>query len=272
MKRAFMRHDRINSARPQYREVKKSGRRKSLSYTSPSVEAATLGANRVHEALCAPRTQSIGAFEVASSILPAHHVSGDFVVTFKQQDSWFVALGDLLGKGLSAAMWLTHALDLLRRACETDAHLGEIMGHLNREMHRSRVGVPLTALFLARFKEADTHLEYACGGCPGAFLLRAGRMVSVLDRGGPLLGALHNAKYESATIEFAPQDTLLAVSDGVIEIHHGVDFELRPDKVVHHLQLSHGNSATEIVESLTFGVQGQSLIDDISVLGIQRIR
>jgi serine phosphatase RsbU (regulator of sigma subunit) len=168
-------------------------------------------------------------------------------------------------------MWLTHTLDLVRRACEAEENLGLVMGRLNQEMYRSRVGVPLTALFLARFKEDDTSMEYVCGGCPGAFLLREGRMVSILESGGPLLGALCEARYESGIVEFAPKDTLLAVSDGVIEIHRGVDFELRPDRVVHHLQHSAGSSASEVVESLVSGVRGRSFTDDVSVLGIQRV-
>jgi serine phosphatase RsbU (regulator of sigma subunit) len=266
-----MQRERIKSKRTQCREFSKlSWRPQATNSTSSAVETAVLGANRVHDALCAPRSQRIGKFEVASSIVPAHYVSGDFVTNFKQNGSWFVALGDLLGKGLSAAMWLTHALDLLHRACETEADLAAVMSQLNREMHRSRVGVPLTALFLAKFREDDSRLEYVCGGCPAGFLLRAGKMVSILETGGPLLGALSDAKYESGMIEFAPQDTLLAVSDGVIEIHHGLDFELRPDKVVHHLQHTVGSSASEIVESLTSGVRGRTFTDDVSVLGIQR--
>src|SRR3954453_7070881 len=66
------------------------------------------GAKEVHEALCAPARQRIGNFEIACSTVPARHVSGDFVITFEQNGEWYLALGDLMGKGLSAAMWLTH--------------------------------------------------------------------------------------------------------------------------------------------------------------------
>ena len=103
------------------------------------------GAKEVYEALCAPAQQRIGNFDVACSTVPARHVSGDFTTTFERNGAWYLALGDLMGKGLSAAMWLTHVLDLLRRACETTGDLPESMGTLNREMHRSRVAYPLPA-------------------------------------------------------------------------------------------------------------------------------
>ena len=54
----------------------------------------------------------MGDFDIACSTVPARHVSGDFVITFEQNGAWYLALGDLMGKGLSAAMWLTHVLDL----------------------------------------------------------------------------------------------------------------------------------------------------------------
>lgn len=238
---------------------------------SAEIEAAVLGANQVHQALCAPSSQRVGRFEIASSVVPAHYVSGDFIMSFQQGDVSFVVLGDLLGKGLSAAMWLTHTLDLVRRACEPDDGLANIMSRLNREMHLSRIGVPLTAMFLARLEQNETHVEYACGGCPSAFVLRGNRQVAVLEHGGPLLGALENARYNSGTLELEPMDTLVAVSDGVIEIHQGHDFELRPDRVVHHLQNSPGSSASQIVSSLTERVKQLSFHDDVSVLAIQRV-
>src|SRR5512147_1334162 len=98
-----------------------------------------LGAKEVYEALCAPLSQRIGTFEVASATVPARHISGDFVTAFEQNGDWFLAHGDLMGKGLSATMWLTHVLDLLRRSCEMANSLPEIMAILNREMHHSRV-------------------------------------------------------------------------------------------------------------------------------------
>ena len=82
-------------------------------------EDLLLGAKEVQEALCAPAPQRIGNFDIASAMVPARHASGDFVATFEHKGLWFLALGDLIGNGLPAAMWLTHVLDLLRRSCET---------------------------------------------------------------------------------------------------------------------------------------------------------
>lgn len=236
-------------------------------------EDLLLGAKGVYEALCAPGLQRIGGFDVACATVPARHISGDFVTTFQVNGSWFVALGDLMGKGLSAAMWLTHVLDLLRSSCEHAEALGEVMQYLNDEMHRSRVGVPLTSLFLMRLDANEPRLSYSCGGCPPAFLLRHGGRVFRLERGGPILGALEHASYTAATIEFCPKDTLLVASDGITEIHHGVNMDEHPERIVNHLQSTLGSSASSIVESLLAGVKQVSptIVDDLTVLAVQRV-
>jgi sigma-B regulation protein RsbU (phosphoserine phosphatase) len=217
--------------------------------------------------------QRIANFEIANSIVPARYVSGDFVTTFECNGGWYLALGDLMGKGLSAAMWLAHVVDLLRRCCEIGGSLHDIMKRLNCEMHNSRVGVPLTALFLAWLEPGSDHISYCSAGCPPAFLVGVTQQVSRHDLGGPILGAFCGPAYQSGRIEFAPGDTLLAVSDGIIEIHRGPEFELRPDHVINHLQYTAGASATAIVNSLSQKIRalGSSMVDDLSVLAIQRV-
>jgi sigma-B regulation protein RsbU (phosphoserine phosphatase) len=236
-------------------------------------QSVLLGAKQVYEALIAPGCQTVGNFEIASAAVPARHVSGDFVTTFEQNGCWFLALGDLMGKGLSAAMWLTHVLDLLHRACESGRRLPEIMALLNREMHRSHVGVPLASLFLARLDPLEPKLAYSCGGCPPAFLLGEGQRVTMLDHGGPILGALENANYATEEIELKLGDTLLVVSDGIIEVHHGVNFDIRPERVTSHLRYTSGRSAASIVESLMTRVREASPVvnDDLTLLAVQRV-
>ena len=238
-----------------------------------AIESIILGANQVHDAICSPPSKTIATFEVGSSIVPARHVSGDFVISFEHRGSWFVALGDLMGKGLSAAMWLTHVVDMIHRACERESELPAIMTSMNREMHHSRLGVPLTALFLARLEPIGAQITYSCGGCPSAFLLRADQSVKMLDKGGPILGALPHATYESRTLDLNQQDTLMAVSDGILEVHRAGDFEFQPERVIQHLRRTAGKSSLEIAQSLTAKVKSAlpQFSDDLSVVAVKRI-
>ena len=146
------------------------------------------------------------------------------------------------------------------------------MGLLNHEMFHSRLCVPLTSLFLAKLDPGKSQITCSCGGCPAAFLLASPGRVTLIDRGGPVLGALEHAAYNALSFELGPGQVLLAVSDGVTEVHHGAEFELRPDRVVRHLQFANGASAGTSVDSLAHKVRSQApvLTDDISILAIQR--
>jgi serine phosphatase RsbU (regulator of sigma subunit) len=247
--------------------------RQEIHLVPESADHLFLGARDVYEALCAPPSERLGNFDMACSTVPARYVSGDFTTSFEQDNLRYVALGDLMGKGLPAAMWLTHVVDLLRRSCETGQRLSNIMQALNQEMYRSRICVPLTSLFLAQFDPATSTITYCCGGCPPAFLLGAGETVTMLDCGGPILGAVDGATYPSATIQLELHDTLLAVTDGITEVHHGMNFQLRPDRVANHLRFTAGASPVSIVQSLIARVKASSatISDDFSVMALQRM-
>ncbi len=258
--------------RLQCRRRRKSQESQHLVAPSRETELALLGASRVHDALCAPPVQWIGQFEVANAVIPAHLVSGDFVLSFEVDDAEFLVLGDLMGKGLSAVMWLTHVVDLIRRVCEREESLPAIMARLNCEMYRSRVGVPLTSLFLAKLEAAESRVTYSCAGCPIGLLLASNHQVAMLERGGPVLGAIESVTYQAETIYVAPGQLLLAVSDGISEIHRGSHFEVNTDRVIDHLRYSAGASAESLVRSLVARVRKTSptLIDDLSVMAIRR--
>src|ERR1044071_8543547 len=65
---------------------------------------------QVPRRLSGPRRMRRGPFEIASEVFPAQFFSGDFVTVFDSREATFLALGDIAGKGLTAAMWSTHIL------------------------------------------------------------------------------------------------------------------------------------------------------------------
>jgi serine phosphatase RsbU (regulator of sigma subunit) len=95
----------------------------------------------------------------------------------------------------------------------------------------------------------------------------------MLESGGPILGAVDEASYSSATIELGLHDALLVASDGIIEVHQDASFELRPDRVAHHLKFTAGESAVSIVQSLLARVRAASptISDDLSLMAVQRV-
>jgi len=232
-----------------------------------------LGATEVHRALCIPPQMQIAGWEIATRILPHRGISGDFVIRVERPGGTLVVIGDLMGKGLSAAMWLTHIIDLLRRAAEPFDSLPGILARLNAEVHASRVGAPLTSLCAIDLPHASKRMTVAVAGHPPAFLLSAAGNLRLLNDGGPLLGALPSAAYQAAEIEICPGDSFVAFSDGLIEFRNEEGGEFGCDGIVGCLRRRRGSSAYAIADGLlacarTFA--RREPCDDATVLVIQR--
>lgn len=233
---------------------------------------AVLGASEVHRALCAPETQLIGPYEIASRILPARHVGGDFVCTVGQDDRTIAVLGDLMGKGLSAAMWITHIVDVVHRAAEGRDCLSEVMAALNTEIVNSRVRVPLTSAFAVSIEHATGKLTCAAAGHPPAILLRDGSS-TLLNDGGPILGVFPDARFNSHSLELQPGDALIAYSDGLIEEHDEAREEFSLDRALLLLsRLRQTDAVTKLSELIEASRELSSVWppDDTSLLVIQR--
>src|SRR5437870_11838747 len=75
-------------------------------------------AAQVQRKLCGPRLLRREPFEIASEIFPVRHLSGDFISVFELGTDLVFAIGDIAGKGLSAGMWFTHVVGMVRLQIE----------------------------------------------------------------------------------------------------------------------------------------------------------
>lgn len=234
---------------------------------------AVRGASEVHRALCAPEFQRIGAYEIASRVVPARHVGGDFVCSFQQGNQTYAVLGDLMGKGLSAAMWITHIVDLVHRAAESSQNTCDLLAQLNTEILNSRVRAPLTSAVAVCVDHSTNQVSVASAGHPPAILVRGCSKVETISEGGPIMGVFPNARYACRDMELGQGDAIVAFSDGVIEAHNdnGEDFSI--DRALKTLSAGAASPAKGKLGSLlaaTEAFAADAQFDDVSLLVIQR--
>ena len=185
---------------------------------------------------------------------PARTVSGDYYdfLTFESDRAGAdgqlrgeisglgIALGDISGKGISAALLMAtlhSAVRAYRFASEemlTPASLtatnGEsqecselfasparMLGLLNRHLYRSTTAEKYATLFLAHYDCAAAKLTYANAGQLPPFLLRVDGRIDRLDRGGTVVGLMDGMTYEEESLHMDSGDILIAYSDGVTE-------------------------------------------------------
>ena len=230
-------------------------------------------AEQVQRKLTGPRRVECGGYEIVSETFASRSVSGDFFCAARFGSTVMFAVGDIAGKGLAAGMWVSHLVSLIRVHAASALAPAEATAAINEHLLRLQAGVPLTSMFLVRLDTARHELEYCNAGHPPALLLRRDQAIQ-LDRGGPVLGAIGNARYQYGRVKLEPRDALLCYSDGLSESVNRSEEEFGAERVV-----STAKSAGALnCESLVFAVLGavQDFIgtaprrDDMSLVVMRR--
>jgi sigma-B regulation protein RsbU (phosphoserine phosphatase) len=243
--------------------------------------------------------------ELHGICLPARTVSGDYYdfLLFGQTGLGF-ALGDISGKGISAALLMatlhsavrayrfageelivdgTAALPdpATRVTGEQEVECGELfeqpakmLALLNRHLYRSTQPEKYATLFLAHYEGISRRLIYSNGGHLPPLLLRANDTVTRLDQGGCVVGLLDKLDWEQGVEHLGSGDILIAYSDGVTEPENdfGEFGEARLLEVVRrHRHLSLEAISEQVVQTLRTWIGAQEQPDDITlVLARQR--
>ncbi len=167
--------------------------------------------------LSGPRLLSRGDFQIATEIFPVRHLSGDFFNVSDLGRTLMLAVGDIAGKGLLAAMWFTHLLGLTRMYGNAVEDPAAALTAMNATLCATSACSPVTSMFLARLDAVTGELVYCNAGHPAPILLRACGTINLLADGGPLLGAVAEAQFTAARVTLEPGDTLVGYSDGLLE-------------------------------------------------------
>jgi len=225
---------------------------------------------QVPRRLSGPRRLRRGAFEIASEVFPVGHFAGDFVSVFDAGETTFFALGDIAGKGLTAAMWFTHVMGLVRTCSASLESPEAVLAAVNRDLCLLGSGVPLTTMVLAQLDWRRGELRYCNAGHFLPFIQRANGDVEYLSAGGPILGALPHSQFEGARLEFSQADMLVGYSDGLIECRNRTDEEFGMERLLDHVRRSANRCAGKALFSIVGAVQdfaaGMPPSDDLTVM------
>ncbi|MGB8322862.1 MAG: PP2C family protein-serine/threonine phosphatase [Candidatus Acidiferrum sp.] len=238
------------------------------------LQQAIYEAAQIQRRLCAPRELIWGEFEVAGEIFPVRHLSGDFFKVMELGSMLGLAVGDIAGKGMTAGIWQAHLMHLVERAARAFEQAADVVAEVNRELCREQSEPPpITALFFARLDPERNELSYCSAGLPDPLVVRRNKSVERLQVGGPMLGALKDAAYNSGHVCLNPGDMLLAYSDGLTESRNAQDEEFEMARLSTAANAVNGASANQVLFSTLGAVldfaDSCSPADDLTLLVVR---
>jgi serine phosphatase RsbU (regulator of sigma subunit) len=215
-----------------------------------------------------------GELQFASEVFASRYLPGDFTILARDGSKVFATLGDIAGKGFAAGMWFTNLAGLLQSYGRSDSEPGETALEINRHLCYLRPIAPFVTAFIAQVNCDSATLSYCNAGHFPPILLRADGSTELLASGGPLLGAIENANFESDTVSFEPGDMLVIYSDGVLECNSPGGEEFGSNRLLAAVLQAKQRNAHATLMSLLAAVQdfadGSPLCDDVSLVVIQR--
>ncbi|WP_415973643.1 SpoIIE family protein phosphatase [Rhodococcus sp. 077-4] len=243
------------------------------SRTRAELLAKTLQRSLLPPTLLPPSGMTAAAHYHAAS---SDEVGGDFYDLFPlSDDRWGFFLGDVCGKGASAAAVTSLTRYTLRAAAVYDHDPVAVLHNLDsvlRQEFRDNEAQFCTAVFgvLSR-SDRGFEVSMASGGHPPPLVMRAdGSAHYVHMTGGQLVGILRNARFVPATVTLGPGDTLMLYTDGLTEARVGAG-RYDDDGALLEFATAHAPaSPAVIVDGLRVLLSsfGAGLADDAAVMAL----
>jgi serine phosphatase RsbU (regulator of sigma subunit) len=156
---------------------------------------------------------------LAAEFIPVQEIGGDYYDVFPLDGTRLaIALGDVMGKGVPAALLAANLKACLRAHVETAAgQPAETIARVNRMFWDVTPKGLFATLFFGVFDFEEGTLRYVNAGHEAGVLVRGGRQPRLLDAGGTVLGLFEDSVYATGSVPVAPDDLLVLFSDGLAD-------------------------------------------------------
>lgn len=189
----------------------------------------------------APATAGV---ELAAIYVPTFELGGDFYdfITLPD-DNLGLVIADVSGKGVPASLIMACVRAALRAQVDNLYYLYEMMGRVNRMLHRDvKVGEFVT-LFYGVLDGRNRRLTYCNAGHPPPLVLRDGRTIE-LESDNLVLGLNPDEQFEQSILELQAGDVLLLYTDGLADAMNFEGATFGRERVREALLASSGSADT----------------------------
>jgi serine phosphatase RsbU (regulator of sigma subunit)/CHASE2 domain-containing sensor protein len=216
-------------------------------------------------------------FDLDAHMIAARHIGGDLYDFFKiDADHLFIAIGDVSGKGVPAALFMALGKSLCKScALRGEKDIGDIVNRTNAEISRDNPEMLFITLFAGILNVATGELLFCNAGHDPPLLLRTGEPpLTILSEGGPPLCVMDEFVYRTESRQLRPGDMLCLMTDGVTEAMTGEGMLMGKERVEQLLaEIPPDADARTATERLHAGVDrfvaGAEPSDDLTILTVR---
>jgi len=211
-----------------------------------------------------------------SASYPSPTWGGDFADFFDLPNGFVgVYLGDVVGKGLPAAMYSALAMGTLRGIHKTGTDTAKVLALLNERLVQRPISGRFCSTLYALFNPATRELIFSNAGMPLPLLI-SGSACRQLGEGGLPSGMFPGATYVRHVVQLDPGDCVLFASDGLHELRNREGVEFGTAQLEEVWAQCRSKSATESLDfvfdrQLAFS-DGNAPHDDITAVVLKMLR
>jgi sigma-B regulation protein RsbU (phosphoserine phosphatase) len=243
------------------------------------LEAELEIARQVQAQLFPKNIPRLKTMEMAGLCLPARVVSGDYYdfITI-QPDSTAIIIGDISGKGISAALLMASVQSSLHAQLSM-AEAGEVStatlcSRLNQQLYDNTPPEKYATFFCSVYEETSGRLSYTNAGHLAPIVIRGSEVIR-LDSNSTVVGLLPNFPYGEQPFELQSGDLMLAFTDGITESENKDSEQYGDERLIELLVRNRDKSLDEIlriiseaVRSWAFDLDGQ---DDTTMIVVRKL-
>ena len=222
-----------------------------------------------------PRNAS---FDIHGEMTPARTVGGDFFdVLTLEHGRIGLAVADVSGKGIPAALFMMTSRTMLKSAAIGHEAAEDVVSEVNALLHAENTNFMFTTLFYAIYDPETGRVSYTnAGHCNPLVIGADGSAREVPGTNGVVLGLKGGIVYEALEAQLEPGETLVMYTDGISEAMNAGSEEFGVERLKEALGKCRLSSATEAVKSAMDEIEqftrGAAQSDDITCLALHRSR
>ncbi|USN99901.1 MAG: SpoIIE family protein phosphatase [Phycisphaeraceae bacterium] len=215
---------------------------------------------------------TVGAFEYAMQNKPGRTVAGDLFDAVPLGDGRLALfLGDVIGKGVAAAILMATAQAELRMALTHGDSADEAIRAANKSLYARSADGEFVSLWLGVLDPETETLEFVDAGHGLWFIVSpAGECRSIECEGGLVLGVKPDADYQRESVAFPRGSRLVVFSDGLLEQHNpdGEQFGLERAMAALRSSRAPRDDVVALAKAVRDHAETDALSDDLTIASV----